>query len=266
MNSPFVNRLRSNKNYKPTIASIKSNKTKSFKTDDAQVVDDNNFDFLVQQICSSSTTEPIFESETEFLAGFEIDEDPISELTEGLQKLDNGHCYVVDKPKQELVETAEKIYWSCEIYNECRGRGLSNGLRPPFKPTKPHNHQNRPEDKEKLWSKQTLKDMATCSNDPPRSIIREFQKNLSDEFISLWPKKDAIRRNIIRIRNAKYGHQNNPKLLSDVEIDDRELTLTYKKSKFLYGDSGKDDKSRIIIFTTEQNIRLLGTYREWYCD
>ncbi|CAF1068301.1 unnamed protein product, partial [Brachionus calyciflorus] len=107
--------------------------------------------------------------------------------------------------------------------------------------------------------------MATCSNDPPRSIIREFQKNLSDECISLWPKKVAIRRNIIRIRNAKYGHKNNPKLLSDVEIDD-ELTLTYKKSKFLYGDSGKDDKSRIIIFTTEQNIRLLGTYRDWYCD
>lgn len=45
-----------------------------------------------------------------------------------------------------------------------------------------------------------------------------------------------------------------------------DTVLTYKKDKFYMGDSGQNDKNRVLYFTTEQNLKLLSKYRDWYCD
>ncbi|RNA14186.1 hypothetical protein BpHYR1_032868 [Brachionus plicatilis] len=101
------------------------------------------------------------------------------------------------------------------------------------------------------------------SNDAPRALIREFQLSQSDNCIGNWPNKNAIRQQILRTRNVNA--KGNPKCLEDVDIPE-DLRLTYKNSKFFYGDSGKNDKNRIIFFTTEQNLKLLSSYHDWYCD
>ncbi|CAF1134254.1 unnamed protein product, partial [Brachionus calyciflorus] len=120
--------------------------------------------------------------------------------------------------RKDLVEEATKVYWRCEFYNQCRGRGISNGLQPSFKNTLPHNsnHQNRPEDKEKLYSKQKLLEIATSSNEQPRAVIIIYW--FADECISLFGKKGPIRRQIIRTRNREFGYNKNPQLLSELEI------------------------------------------------
>lgn len=123
----------------------------------------------------------------------------------------------------------------------------------------------KPEKKELLQSKVKLKNMAIASKEAPRNIIREFQLSLSNECVIGLSRKDAIRQLIIRTRNSKAGHVFSAKSLSDLEIVES-LQTTYKGCKFYYGDSGKDDKNRVIYFKTDQNLKLMSTYSDWYCD
>ncbi|RNA04922.1 hypothetical protein BpHYR1_050747 [Brachionus plicatilis] len=293
-NSPFVSRLRSNKNYKPTTVVLKPSKPRQYKNNEPVNIANNNFNFLVEQICAKNIIDA--EDDLEFLDAIDSDilsyeTDEIQNLVEKIPKISlneqiavddeawyisyshrgsnklysNGFCYVVDKPKRALVETATKIYWRCEHFNDCPGLGISKGLKPPFKETIPHNHLSRPEDKQKMISKNELKEIASTSNEPPRYLIRDFQLNMSEEIVSLLPKKDTMRRQIIRTRNSNAGYQKESKCLDKVEIS-QELTKTYKGVKFYYDDSGKTDKNRVIFFTTDQNLKLLSTYRDWYCD
>jgi hypothetical protein len=44
------------------------------------------------------------------------------------------------------------------------------------------------------------------------------------------------------------------------------LQKTYLNQIFYWDDSGRADKTRVIIFTTENNLRLLQQIREWLAD
>jgi hypothetical protein len=41
---------------------------------------------------------------------------------------------------------------------------------------------------------------------------------------------------------------------------------TYKDARFYWDDSGKKDKNRVILFTTEKNLELLNKYHDWMGD
>lgn len=107
--------------------------------------------------------------------------------------------------------------------------------------------------------------MGVSTNEAPRTLIRDFQLSLSDECVVAWPKKDAIRQQIIRKSNAESGYGSNAKCLTDLVIPEC-LQITHKNVKFYYGDSGKDDINRVIFFTTSQNLKLMSTYSDLYCD
>jgi len=53
--------------------------------------------------------------------------------------------------------------------------------------------------------------------------------------------------------------------LSDLFIPES-LQKTYLNQIFYWDDSGRDDKTRVIVFTTENNLRLLQQIREWLAD
>ncbi|CAF0964012.1 unnamed protein product [Brachionus calyciflorus] len=88
----------------------------------------------------------------------------------------NGYNNVVGKPKRELKSKASKKYWRCGCYNEFGGRSVSNGIIHPFKETKKHNcwHKPKPELQEFMESKKSLNEIVKKSNEPPRTLIREF--------------------------------------------------------------------------------------------
>ena len=180
-----------------------------------------------------------------------------------------GYSYTVYKPKLEDVPTAKKVYWKCEKTSSgektCSGRGISNGLVPPFTITKKHDHLPAPEKVELLKAFENVKSRAVITNDDPRTIKRDTQLVGSDEVISAMTKKDSIRHLINRHRNNKAGHGFNAKCLKNLEIS-YNLQFTYKEHKFYWVDSGNDDLDRVIIFTTQSNIDLLNKHHDWYAD
>ncbi|RNA14227.1 hypothetical protein BpHYR1_033822, partial [Brachionus plicatilis] len=111
--------------------------------------------------------------------------------------------YIVDSPKRELVATAQTVYWKCDKSKafKCTGRGVTTGLNPPFKMTQPHlsSHFPTPVDKERNKYLNNLKQNAHSSKDAPRALIRESQLDTNFEFLSSLPKKEAIRKMIIRL-------------------------------------------------------------------
>ncbi|CAF1065902.1 unnamed protein product [Brachionus calyciflorus] len=153
------------------------------------------------------------------------------------------------------VKNAPKIYWKCTNDN-CNGRAISNGLEPPLKLTQSHkNHEPEPAILEKLECIQSIKKHSQDSNEYPRCIIRKIQSNLSNECVSML-KKDAIRKIFVRERNKNALSGFNAKSLEKLVIPDN-LQITFKNKKFYFFDSGQHDKNRIIIFTTEENLRLM---------
>ena len=179
-----------------------------------------------------------------------------------------GFSYTVDKPQLDDIPNATKIYWKCcktsSGSKTCLGRAISNGLNPPLKISKQHDHVPAPEIVEVLKMNK-LKSRALLSNDDPRSIIRDSQLNMKPEAIGFMTKKDAFRQIINRLRNKKAGFGVNAKCLKLLEIPEN-LRSTYSEQKFYWDDTGNDDKNRIIIFTTQKNLELLERHQDWYCD
>lgn len=58
-----------------------------------------------------------------------------------------GFYYVIDKPTLAKIKENQqsKIYWKCENYKFCKGRAVSDGLKPPITHTKKHDHAPEPE-------------------------------------------------------------------------------------------------------------------------
>jgi hypothetical protein len=78
-------------------------------------------------------------------------------------------------------------------------------------------------------------------------------------------RRDALRQMINRHRNAKLGHHFTAKCLSQIEIP-VSLHNTFRDELFYWDDSGNDDKNRVILFTTKENLKLLDSYHDWLGD
>ncbi|RNA35807.1 hypothetical protein BpHYR1_001897 [Brachionus plicatilis] len=122
-----------------------------------------------------------------------------------------------------------------------------------------------PDKKDENMFKNKIKD------NPPRALIRESQQEITDELLSFLGKKEAITKMIIRERNKNLGVDKNinyfAKCIEDLVVP-QSLHYTKKDQLFYFDDSGlkKKDKSRVIIFTTESNLKLLNSYSQWYAD
>ncbi|RMZ96587.1 hypothetical protein BpHYR1_017597 [Brachionus plicatilis] len=288
MNSPYINKLRSKKKQKNDsertdfdniVNSICTHKKSEIEDENyLNSIDISNSDFddsntcnisskNDSNVCSKVTNDPLVEKMNQL--SLDVTDKELTwklfESNRGGYKLCSlAYTYTVDKPKLADVLLAKKIYWKC-THVGCRGRGTSDGLVPPFKLTQVHNnHEPEPAKIEKLQSIKAIKDQAVNSNDYPRFIIRKTQSQMSNECVSML-KRDAMRQIINRERSKVALSGFNARSLEQLVIPDF-LVNTYKNKKFYYYDSGSLDKNRIIIFTTEDNLRLLSQYKDWYAD
>jgi hypothetical protein len=111
-----------------------------------------------------------------------------------------------------------------------------------------------------------LSKLASTSGYNPRTIIKNVVSGLSDDARCLLPSIESMRGRINRKRKevAGFGKDANP--LEDIVIPE-ELKKTIDGSNdFLFYDSGKEDKDRILIFITEENLRWLNKLRDWLGD
>ncbi|RNA35677.1 hypothetical protein BpHYR1_024196 [Brachionus plicatilis] len=126
------------------------------------------------------------------------------------------------------------IHWKCEDTLTCTGRAHSEGEDVEI--TIAHSHKPDIARKYKLINDEKIKELAIKSKDNPRDILIETQKS-DDEDVVLKSSYNNLRQVISRVRQNKAGY-----------------------------DTGPSDENRILLFTTEDNLRLLEKYRDWYCD
>lgn len=176
-----------------------------------------------------------------------------------------GNVYIVDKPKIEEYAFENYhglIQWKCSK-TSCKGRAHSKSLSPPLEIINEHTHLPNFEAREVLLSTKKMKTRAKKSHEPPRVIITESNKGLSEAAADQAPRYNAFRQVISRQRDMGYGVEF--KSLAIITIPPT-LQLTFKNSRFYWDDSGPDDKNRIIIFSTKEKFDLLEKHRDWYCD
>lgn len=168
----------------------------------------------------------------------------------------NGYYYT----KEKSVST--KIYWKCQNWTSfCRGRGtlVSNT----FSRTADHNHEGNPVKVEVKKKMSQIKEKALASNDAPQVIVSSVMSDVSGEASTSCPSISSIRRTISHIRKKKYSHYSIPKDLEDLVIPQK-YRKTGKNEEFILYDS--NDKQRVIIMGTKQNLNFLERSTKWYID
>ena len=76
---------------------------------------------------------------------------------------------------------------------------------------------------------------------------------------------DALRQQINRLRSKNSDSGPNPKTLAEIDLNN-DLKLTNKGENFLVYDTGSLDEERLLIFGTDENLRLLCLHKDWFLD
>jgi len=75
-----------------------------------------------------------------------------------------------------------------------------------------------------------------------------------------------MKKTVQRVRRCKNAPPINPSTLAEIIIIEP-YTLTLSNHPFLLYDSGVDDANRIILFSTEQNLKILASDQcHWFID
>lgn len=139
------------------------------------------------------------------------------------------------------------------------------GLEGPVLITVAHTHQPDITRKQKLINDVKYKQMAESTKENPRDIMINVQKCDDEDVVVKNSNYENIRQVISRVRKEKSGYGANAKTLDTIIIPDN-LKNTYRGSLFYYSNSGVNDPNRVLIFTTDENLRLLEKHGDWYCD
>ncbi|KAL0851951.1 hypothetical protein ABMA28_000233 [Loxostege sticticalis] len=162
----------------------------------------------------------------------------------------DGHIYCINKVRDDV------FYWNC--IKKC----YKNAIH--YVANKTINTHNHIPDTElvrvrKLHTK--LKHKARCSMDTPIQIILQCNQDILSTSAPYMPSKCAMRTMINRTRNREL-----PKIPSNLE--DLQIPMDYEtieRKQFLIGHYNFDGEV-VIIFSTEQNLRLLNQTNFWVMD
>lgn len=159
------------------------------------------------------------------------------------------------------------FYWKCENNNKfkCKARVHTKNDEI-IKTVGEHNHSA---DKAGLMVKKTLnciKEQAINTAIAPTQLFANSSIHIHDSVAARLPSVRLVRKMIHRKRKARpdaAGHD--PKKRCDIIIPE-EYKLSLKNENFLFYDSGHGDKERILIFSTENNMKRLEKANHIYCD
>ena len=91
----------------------------------------------------------------------------------------------------------------------------------------------------------------------PHQIVANTISNVSSQAISgALPSIAAMKKTVQRLRCRKNAPPVNSSTLSEIIIIEP-YTLTLNNNPFLLYNSGSDDVNRILLFSTEQNFKIL---------
>lgn len=150
----------------------------------------------------------------------------------------DGYIYNFDKASEEITR------WRCQN-RCCRGAIFLDGDNLIVN-TVAHNHELETLKIKGLVMKEKIKIKALNSKESARYIIINETKNIPDNDLKDLQKFKTIRDRITKIRNMSYGVFN----AESLDIPES-LHKDLQGNVFFRFDSGVQDKSRIIIFSSE---------------
>ncbi|XP_034239394.1 uncharacterized protein LOC117644234 [Thrips palmi] len=101
-------------------------------------------------------------------------------------------------------------------------------------------------------------------NDAPQRIIRQAVAAVDDpEVLAKLPERQSVRR-VVNI-HQNIGRPRNPRLLQDIDLN-APYTTTMRGTRFLLHDSGREDPDRVIVFCSEESLKVLCQSEVIYAD
>lgn len=163
------------------------------------------------------------------------------------------------------LEREDKIYWRCTEYDVLFCNGRVNMVNDNIINETAHTHEPMPAEVKKQCLINSMKEAATTSTATPMSIVSNHVASVSNSVKVRLPKQKSLKRVVQRVRAKLDGNPEVPQTLSDFIVPEN-MQTTENGDRFLQYDSGSDDPKRIIIFSTESNMRLLSKIKHWFAD
>jgi hypothetical protein len=179
-------------------------------------------------------------------------------ITEAPELISHGYAYVRNGDDYVDKQGLKRQYWKCVNVN-CKGRGTSCGLITPFLLTQCHSDWL---DMDPTLAKVAenikqakLKGVQTkCKSN---AIINDIIKDNDDAVLRKNPSHSAFKQVISReIKKNKVDNFKGPIDLKELIVPEH-LKKTYRGKLFLLEDS--NDEERVLLFSTEQNMKLLSS-------
>ena len=193
--------------------------------------------------------------------------------TRGKDKIGyNGYGYRLDKT------SLNSINWRCDVA-KCKGRltteiDYRSSRRNPIE-TGEHSHAPNPAKIAAAAAVCAAKENSVSNPDvPPRRVISSTMINLSDEALTALPPRRNLRRTLQRKRTSSEAFPAKPKS-HDFQIPDQfhYISIDGRQERFLLYDSydPNDDENdtndgRVVIFATDEMLRVLQRNRNWMAD
>ncbi|CAF2997181.1 unnamed protein product [Rotaria sp. Silwood2] len=153
------------------------------------------------------------------------------------------------------------INWRCVKHN-CNGSAMFDGAQ--YVKLNDHIHPPNPDEVIAAEFKSKIQQRATTSYDPPRRIIHEALLNVHKDDALALPSYAASQRLIGRKRKKNNISLPNPTCFQDIVIPDQ-LKLTNSGDRFLLYDN-EDNDSRIIILSSDDDLKRLSQCDHWHAD
>jgi hypothetical protein len=170
-----------------------------------------------------------------------------------------GYLMVKEKSRNDIY------YWCCERRKlGCKGRVttiLSNDSHY-LKSFIDHDHTPQASDANVAKAVFDIKKRASETREKPIQIIQNNMINIPQETRPYMPSRDALRRKIARVRKVETLPE--PQSITELNIPNS-LCVTLNEEPFLVKDH-MVGQERILIFTTEDNIKHLSQAIYWIMD
>lgn len=180
------------------------------------------------------------------------------------QLLRNGFLFY----NNGVNERNGNTYWKC-IYSDkhnkkhCSARIITTSNNEIQKETD-HNHGGDAAMVEAVKVKNELRNAALTTSESPHVLIASASAGIHDSVAAQLPSSSSLKRTIRNVRSATLENHGNPKTRKEIELPPA-YSVTEKKHNFVIYDKGAVD-DRMIVFGTEENLRLLAGAKHWLMD
>jgi hypothetical protein len=146
-------------------------------------------------------------------------------------------------------------------------------LKPPFNVLHSHDHLPNFVRLAHIKGDELLDVCATNSKDKPRDILNKYYSKMTKREIANAKSRNAASQKIRRQRNKKLGKVPVAHTTEEIVIpESQHFTIVQdgqsanEGETFYYEDSKTESPFRVIVFTTNSNLKILQKHRNWLAD